>query len=77
MLLILEKRRLQGDLTAAFQDLKGCKKDGQGLSKGYVVTEQVGMKEGAFRLDTVKKFFTVGSWGRLPREFVDAVLWKC
>lgn len=41
------------------------------------MTEQVGMKEGGFRLDTVKKLFTVGSWDRLPREFVDAVWWEC
>ena len=60
----LEKRRLWGDLIAAFQYLKGAyKKAEEGLvtracndrtrSDGFKV------KEGRFRLDIRKKFFTI------------------
>ncbi|PKU46444.1 coiled-coil domain-containing protein 66 [Limosa lapponica baueri] len=76
----LEKRRLQGDLLAAFQYLKGAyKKDKDRLfsraccnrtrSNGFK------LKEGRFRLDTRKTFFTMRvakHWHKLPREVVDA-----
>ncbi|GAB0188522.1 hypothetical protein GRJ2_001317500 [Grus japonensis] len=76
----LEKRRLQEDLRAAFQDPKeGYKKAGEGLvtrvwsdrTRGNVFK----LKEGRFSLDIGKKFFTmrvVRHWNRLPRELVDA-----
>jgi len=76
----LEKRRLQGDLIAAFQDLKGAyRKDGEGLFT-RVCSDRTGrtgckLKEGRFRLDIRKKFFSmmlVRHWPRLPREVVDA-----
>jgi len=76
----LEKRSLQGDLTAAFQYLKGAyRKDGENLfsraccdranSNGFK------LREGIFKLDRRKKFFmmrVVKHWNRLPREAVEA-----
>ncbi|KFQ58858.1 hypothetical protein N334_11144, partial [Pelecanus crispus] len=76
----LQKRRLQGHLNAAFQYLKGAyRKDGENLfSKAYC--DRTGnngfkLKEGIFRLDIRKKFFTmrvVKHWNRLPRDVVEA-----
>uniref|UniRef100_A0A8B9MPB7 Neurotransmitter-gated ion-channel transmembrane domain-containing protein n=1 Tax=Accipiter nisus TaxID=211598 RepID=A0A8B9MPB7_9AVES len=77
------QRRLWGDLIAAFQYLKGaCKKDGDRLYQHYSIhysnrarRNGFKLKEGRFRLDIRKKFFTmrvVKYWNRLLREVVDA-----
>jgi len=83
----LEKRRLQEDVRAAFQYLKGgYKKAEEGLftRAGSDRTRGNGfkLKEGRFRLDIRRKFCTmkvVRHWNRLPREAVDVPsleVWK-
>ncbi|KAK4808069.1 hypothetical protein QYF61_025066 [Mycteria americana] len=76
----LEKRRLREELIAACQYLKGAyKKDGDELFSRAFSNRTRGdgfkLKEGRFRLDIRKKFFTmsvVKYRPRLPREVVDA-----
>jgi len=74
----LEKRRLHGDLIVAFLYLQGAyKKNGDRLFSKPCCDRQgiIIIKEGRFRLDIRKKFFTVRvvkQWHRLLREVVDA-----
>jgi len=76
----LQKRRLWGDLTAAFQYLKEAyRKDGEGLFTRVCSDRTRGndckVKESRFRLDSRKNFFTmrvVRHWHRFPREAVAA-----
>jgi len=78
----LEKRRLCGDLLAAIQYLKATyRKDGENIFSRACCdrTRSNGFKlrEGRFRLDIRKKFFTtrvVKHWNRLPRVAVEARL---
>ena len=72
----LEKRRLWGDLTAAFQSLKGaCKQEGTQLFLRVDNSSTRGngfkLKEGRFRLDIRGKFFTmrvVRCWNSCPER---------
>ena len=76
----LEKRRLRGDLIAAFWYLKGAyKQEGEWLftrvDSDKTISPCPKLKQGRFRLDIRKKFFTqrvVTHWNRLPKEVVDA-----
>jgi len=76
----LEKRKFRRDLTAAFQYLKGAyKKAGEGLFTRTCSDRTMGngfkLKEGRFRLDRMKKLFTmrvVRPCHRLPRDGVAA-----
>ena len=80
-LLSSQERRLRGDLTVAFQYLKGAyKQDGERLLTrvGSDRTRGNGfqLRQGRFGLDIRrKKFFTprvVTHWSRVPKEVVDA-----
>lgn len=76
----LEKKGLQRDLIVVFQDLKeGSKKDGNRLFNWACCDRTRGdgfkLKEGQFKLDIRKIFFTMQvlkHWKKLPREVVDA-----
>ncbi|PKU31274.1 hypothetical protein llap_18424 [Limosa lapponica baueri] len=77
----LEKRGLQGHIITAFQYLKRIyKKDGDKLFGRACCNTTRGngfkLKEGRFRLDIRKKYFTmrvVKHWNGLPGEVVDAL----
>ena len=75
----LQKRRLWGDLIAAFQYLKGVyKHEGNQLftqgDSDRTRGKSFKLKEGRFRLDIRGNFFlrVVRCWNRFTREVVDA-----
>ena len=76
----LEKRRLRGDLTAAFQYLKGAYRKAEErlfirACSDWMRGNGFKLEEGRFRLDIRKKFFIMREgrhWNMLPSEVVDA-----
>lgn len=61
---VVQERRLQGDLSAAFQYIKGAyKKDRRGLFASACIdrvrNNHLKLNEGRFRSDIRKKFFTM------------------
>ena len=77
----LEKRRLQGDLVAAFQYIKKVyKHDGNqhftGVDSDRIRGNDFKLKKGRFRLGVKGKFFTERAMrfcNRLPLDAVDAL----
>ena len=75
----LEKRRLQGDLIVAFQNLREVyKQEGEWLFMRVDSYRTRGngfkLRQGRLRLDIRRQFFTqrvVTHWNRLPKEVVD------
>ena len=75
------KRKLQGDLIAAFQYLKrDYKREGNqlflGVDSNRIRGNHFKLKEKRFVLDVTGKFFTervVNYWTSRPREAVDAL----
>ena len=82
---ILEKRRLHGGLTVAFQYFKEAYKRDRWRLFARACSEKTRgnyfkLKAGRFRLDIRKKFFMMWvrrHWNRLPHQLWMSHFWKC
>ena len=77
----LEKRRLRGDLSAAFQDLRGAYKQEEDqfftqFDSVRIMGNGFKLKEGKFSLD-VKNFLLSEALALLPRELWVPQSWRC
>jgi len=77
----LEERKFQGDLLAAFHYLKGAYKQDRECHFTWSDNDKTRgnsfkVKEGRFKLEVMRKFFTCSHWNRMPKLWMP-YHWQC